>query len=65
MIKYKVIDTTIDYLRNIEVEMSLDSYNIGDTVDLFNNKMTVTQVGKIFSGSNSDHAMTLMEIENL
>lgn len=65
MIKYKVIDSTIGYLRNIEAELSLEEYEIGDTVQLFNTELVVNQVGKIFSGTSKDHAITLMEIENL
>jgi hypothetical protein len=60
--KYKVFDTTIPYLKNIDVELDLFSYKIGDTVTLFNEVLTVTQTGAIFCATNATATFSLVEV---
>jgi len=65
MIKYKIVHSTIDYLRNLELEYDFSKYIIGDNISMFGMDMRINQTGGGIIGlSNSKNILVFQEIIN-
>jgi len=62
MTKYKIVHSTKDMYNDIELPLDTEDVTIGCKYNMFGDEITITQVGSIISGSNSDVAYTLQEV---
>jgi len=62
MTKYKIVHSTKDMYNDIELPLDTEDVTIGGKYNMFGDEITITQVGSIISGSNSDVAYTLQEV---
>ena len=61
--KYKVIETNISYLNNVEAELDFSNKKTGDTFDIFGMNLNITQLGGSVVGlSSSDYIMVLQHV---
>ena len=61
--KYKVIETNISYLNNVEAELDFSNKKTGETFDLFGMNLNITQLGGSVVGlSSSDYIMVLQYV---
>lgn len=61
--KYKVIESTIEYFKSIELEFDFSDKIVGDVVNILGQVVTLSQVGNgVIGGSNPDFVIFLQEI---
>jgi len=61
--KYKVIESTVDYLKNIEFEFDFSNNRVGDTVEVLGQKVVLSQLGNgVVGGSNPDSIIFVQEV---
>lgn len=65
MMKYKIIETTVGYLKDIEVPFDFSENVTGDTIEIFGLRMLITQAGSSVVGlSSSDHIIVMKKVQD-
>ena len=61
--KYKIIETNISYLNNIEAELDFSNKKTGETFDIFGMNLNITQLsGSVVGLSSADYIMVLQHV---
>ena len=61
--KYKVVEATLEYLKEIEFDFNFDGYEVGDTVNMLGQILNISQIGGgVVGASNKDSVVFVQEI---
>ena len=61
--KYRIVEATTDYLKNIEFDFDFSKFKVGDEVNVLGNTITLSQLGGgVVGGSNTNFVLFAQEI---
>jgi len=59
--KYRVVESTVEFLKNIEFEFDFSPYKVGDSVNILGQQVTITQLGGGVVGASSETAVMFVQ----
>ncbi len=63
MMNYKIIESSIGYLKGIELPYDFSSFYVGQQIDILGNSMKITQLGdEVVGCSNTDNILVFQKI---